>query len=76
MVYDNKGVDKCKRNLQRVDVEISEVDYPFIKGNLGDIKFLYYVDFVENHTLWNDRGGALEDLSLKEKLEIHMNIGN
>tara|TARA_Y100000592_G_C5438422_1_gene302020 strand:+ start:396 stop:1244 length:849 start_codon:yes stop_codon:yes gene_type:complete len=67
MDYDNKGVNKCRKNLERVDVKIDEVDYPFIKGNLGDIKFLYYVDFVENHTLWNDRGGALEDLSLKEK---------
>ncbi len=67
MDYDNKGVDKCRRNLERVDVEIGEVDYPFIKGKLGGIKFLYYVDFVENHTLWNDRGGALEDLSLKER---------
>ena len=32
-----------------------------------NIKFLYYVDFVENHTLWNDRGGALEELSLEER---------
>jgi len=67
MDYDNKGIDKCKRNLERVEVEINEIDYPFIKGELNNIRFLYYVDFVENHTLWNDRGGALEELSLNEK---------
>ena len=56
MDYDNKGIDKCKRNLERVEVDIHEIDYPFIKGKLNNIRFLYYVDFVENHTLWNDRG--------------------
>ena len=67
MDYDNKGIQKCKKRLERVGVDITEIDYPFIKGNRGKIKFLYYVDFVENHTLWNDRGGALEELSLKER---------
>ena len=67
MDYDNKGIQKCKKRLERVGVDITEIDYPFIKGNRGKIKFLYYVDFVENHTLWNDRGGALEELSLEER---------
>jgi radical SAM protein with 4Fe4S-binding SPASM domain len=67
MDYDNKGIQKCKKRLERVGVDITEIDYPFIKGNRGKVKFLYYVDFVENHTLWNDRGGALEELSLKER---------
>ena len=67
MDYDNKGIHMCKKRLERVGVDITEIDYPFIKGNRGKIKFLYYVDFVENHTLWNDRGGALEELSLKER---------
>jgi len=67
MDYDNKGIEKCKKRLEKVGVDITEIDYPFIKGSRGNTKFLYYVDFVENHTLWNDRGGALEELSLKEK---------
>ena len=67
MDYDNKGIEKCKKRLERVEVDITEIEYPFIKGIWGNTKFLYYVDFVENHTLWNDRGGALEELSLKER---------
>ena len=67
MDYDNKGIEKCKKRLERVEVDITEIEYPFIKGIWGNTKFLYYVDFVENHTLWNDRGGALEELSLEER---------
>ncbi len=68
MDYDNKGIEKCKKRLERVEVDITEIEYPFIKGVWGNTKFLYYVDFVENHTLWNDRGGALEELSLEDCL--------
>ena len=67
MDYDNEGIEKCKKRLERVEVDITEIEYPFIKGIWGNTKFLYYVDFVENHTLWNDRGGALEELSLEER---------
>jgi radical SAM protein with 4Fe4S-binding SPASM domain len=67
MDYDNKGAEKCKKRLERAGADITEIDYPFIKGVRDNIKFLYYVDFVENHTLWNDRGGTLEELSLKER---------
>ena len=66
MDYDNKGIDKCKRNLERVEVDIHEIDYPFIKGKLNNIRFLYYVDFVKIiHCGMIEVG--LEELSLKKK---------
>jgi radical SAM protein with 4Fe4S-binding SPASM domain len=67
MDYDHKGIDKCIKWMEVAGIKITETNYPFIKGKFKDIDILYYVDFVENHKLWNDRGGSRKELSLKER---------
>jgi|TARA_R100001530_G_scaffold30114_1_gene23663 MoaA/NifB/PqqE/SkfB family radical SAM enzyme len=67
MDYDHKGLEKCIERMERTGIKILESDYPFIKGKFENISILYYVDFVENHILMNDRGGVLKQYSLKEK---------
>jgi radical SAM protein with 4Fe4S-binding SPASM domain len=64
MDYDNKGNEPCSHKLENCGVVVTEIDYPFIRGQYGDMNVLYYVDWPKNAKI-EDRGGSLIEYSGK-----------
>lgn len=66
MDYDRKGVIKCIQQLEACDAHIDEVTYPYILASLGDMKILYFTDWLDQKTI-TDRGGFLSEYSVSRR---------
>ena len=58
MDYDNKGKAWCSQRLQKLGVDITGAEYPYIYGKYNGISILYYVDWQKN-ALIGSRGDSL-----------------
>jgi len=62
MDYDGLGIDGCIEVLNKANVIIDDVKYPYIYGHFDSIEILYFVDWQKNRKI-TDRGGFLKSYS-------------
>jgi MoaA/NifB/PqqE/SkfB family radical SAM enzyme len=60
MDYDKIGMQKCINKLIEAGATIGKLQYPYIYAHKGNMKILYFVDWLEKKSVI-DRGGVLKE---------------